>query len=79
MKLAVINQIRYLEYLNLHHTGFVLHPETIKVIENIHYCVNHNLPVSRIKIFEIMPHYFETEIGELDEAVQKLIQEKQLF
>lgn len=47
-KMSVINHIHYLQYLNTHHPGFVLHPETIKAIENVYYCVNHNLPVNRI-------------------------------
>lgn len=47
-KLGVLNHIQYLIHMNTYNPGFVLHPETIKTIENVHYCVNHNLPVNRI-------------------------------
>jgi hypothetical protein len=33
--------------MNYHPTGLVLHPETVKVIENVHYLVNNNLPVNK--------------------------------
>jgi TolA-binding protein len=46
-KLVVLNKIEYLKHMNYHPTGLVLHPETIKVIENVHYLVNNNLPVSK--------------------------------
>ena len=46
--MTVLNHIKYLHYVHSHNPGYTLHPETIKAIENIHYCVNHNLPVSRI-------------------------------
>jgi hypothetical protein len=50
MKVAILNHVQYLQTLNKFNVGSVLHPETIVAIENIHYCVNHNLPVSRIVI-----------------------------
>ena len=31
----------------MHPSGLVLHPEIEKMIENIHYLVNHNLPVNK--------------------------------
>ena len=46
-KLVVINKITYLQHMNQHPSGLVLHPETIKTIENVHYLVNNNLPVSK--------------------------------
>lgn len=48
MKLTITNQIKHLQYIHRHNPGYCLNPETIKAIENIDYCVNHNLPVSRI-------------------------------
>ena len=53
-KLVVLNEIQYLIHMNTYNPGFVLHPETIKAIENVHYCVNHNLPVNRIVIIQLM-------------------------
>ena len=46
-KIVVLNKITYLKHLNYHPTGLVLHPEVMKMIENIHYLVNNNLPVNK--------------------------------
>lgn len=46
-KLVVLNQIEYLKHMSYHPTGLVLHPNTIEIIENVHYLVNNNLPVNK--------------------------------
>jgi hypothetical protein len=46
-KLVVLNKIEYLKHLNYHPTGLVLHPETVTIVENVHYLVNNNLPVNK--------------------------------
>ena len=46
-KLIVLNKIQYLKHLNMHPSGLVLSPDTITIIENVHYLVNNNLPVNR--------------------------------
>lgn len=33
--------------MNYHPSGLLLHPEVMKVIENVHYLVNNNLPVNK--------------------------------
>lgn len=48
MKISIMNQIKYLKYIHDNNPGFTLHPETIKAIQNVHYCVNNNLPIKRI-------------------------------
>lgn len=59
LKIVVLNHIEYLRHMNRHPSGFNLHPETIKIIENVHYLVNNNLPVHRYKMFELMPSIFK--------------------
>lgn len=46
-KLVVLNQIEYLKHMSYHPTGLVLHPNTVQIIENVHYLVNNNLPVNK--------------------------------
>jgi hypothetical protein len=36
--------------MNTHPSGINLTPESIKIIENVHYLVTHNLPVQRYVI-----------------------------
>lgn len=44
-KLIVENEIDHIMYMTMH--GFTLHPETQKCVENVHYLLEHNLPVPK--------------------------------
>jgi len=46
-KKIVLNMITYYEFQSRNLHGFTINPETIKAIENVHYHVDHNLPVRR--------------------------------
>ena len=46
-KIVVLNKIEYLRHMNMHPSGLVLHPDIMKMIENVHYLVNNNLPVNK--------------------------------
>jgi hypothetical protein len=53
--------------------GCVIHPETIKSIETVHYHVEHNLPIRRELLFEVTPELFDNELEELEESERKKI------
>ena len=42
------------------------HPETLKGLETLHYHVEHNLPVPKELVFEMVPELFMHEINKLD-------------
>jgi len=46
-KKLVLNAIAYYEFQARNLQGVVIHPETMKAIETVHYHVDHNLPVRR--------------------------------
>jgi hypothetical protein len=57
-------------------SGMVIHPETQKAIETVHYHVEHNLPIKRELLFEVMPELFETEMEQLDKIEREKILSK---
>lgn len=58
-KKIVLNSIIYYEFQSRNLHGFVINPETLKAIENVHYHVDHNLPIRReVKIFKKIFFYF---------------------
>ncbi|EGR33783.1 hypothetical protein IMG5_038290, partial [Ichthyophthirius multifiliis] len=65
-KSIVINQLTYYEYMSRTLHGFVMHPETQKAIEKVHYDIEQNIPVRRELLFEVCPELFEAEIDQLD-------------
>ena len=46
-KKIVLNMITYYEFQSRNLHGFTINPETMKAIENVHYHVDHNLPIRR--------------------------------
>jgi hypothetical protein len=72
-KKLVLNAITYYEFQSRNMQGVVLHPETMKSMEIVHYHVEHNLPVRRELIYEVVPELFETELGELDQYERERI------
>jgi hypothetical protein len=50
-----------------------MHPEVKKNIEVLHYHLEHNLPVKRILLYEVVPELFQQEIDELDEYERERI------
>ncbi len=46
-KKLVMNAITYYEFQSRNLQGVVIHPDTMKAIETVHYHVEHNLPVRR--------------------------------
>jgi hypothetical protein len=39
--------ITYYEFMSRNLVGCIIHPETVKAIETVHYHVEHNLPIRR--------------------------------
>ena len=39
--------ITYYEFMHRNLEGCIIHPETIKSIETVHYHVEHNIPIRR--------------------------------
>eukprot|EP01017_Pseudomicrothorax_dubius_P038457 TRINITY_DN5761_c0_g2_i2.p1 TRINITY_DN5761_c0_g2~~TRINITY_DN5761_c0_g2_i2.p1 ORF type:complete len:576 (-),score=198.02 TRINITY_DN5761_c0_g2_i2:117-1844(-) len=72
-KKMVLNAITYYEFQYRNLQGVVIHPETIKSLETVHYHVENNMPVSRTLLFETVPELFETEIGQLEEYERQRI------
>ncbi|KRX09563.1 hypothetical protein PPERSA_12306 [Pseudocohnilembus persalinus] len=75
-KRIVLNQVAYYEFQHRNLSGCIIHPETIKAIETIHYHVEHNLPVRRELLYEVLPEFFEAEIEQLDKIEQEKIYSK---
>jgi hypothetical protein len=50
-----------------------MHPDTLKSIEKVHYSVEHNLPLSRQLLYEVVPELFEDDIKNLPEEERRLI------
>ena len=46
-KKLVLNMITYYEFMVRNLAGVLMHPETLKNIEKVHYAIEHNLPVKR--------------------------------
>lgn len=46
-KKLVLNMITYYEFMMRNLTGVIMHPETQKNIEKVHYAIEHNLPLKR--------------------------------
>ena len=44
-KQIVDNSLMNIRYMTMH--GFTLHPETQKAVENVHYLLEHNLPIPK--------------------------------
>lgn len=75
-KKMVLNQIAYFEFQYRNMAGVVMHPESIRDIEIVHYHVENNLPIRRELLFEVCPDLFETEIGQLDKYEQQRIRSR---
>ena len=58
----VLNHIKYLETMDGLNSGISMHPETKSIIEQVHYRIEHNLPVKKELLYEACPYVFETEL-----------------
>lgn len=58
MKLIVLNEIIYLRHISSIPSGVVLTPEAVKIVENVHYLVTHNLPVPRYVLFLLIKEIY---------------------
>jgi len=72
-KKLVLNAIAYYEFQMRNLQGVEMHPETMKSLEIVHYHVEHNLPVRRELLYEVVPELFESEIGELSQYERERI------
>lgn len=79
-KMGVINSIKYRQISHMLFQDSTLHPETLKKLENLHYLVEHNLPVEKSLLFEMVPDVFYNEICKLP-AQNRLLYEtsKKMF
>jgi hypothetical protein len=62
--------ITYYEFMYRNLTGMLMHPEVKKRIELVHYKVEHNLPVKRQLLYEVVPELFEDDIKKLPQEDQ---------
>ena len=58
-------EVRFI-YLIKSFKGVMIHPETIKSLETVHYHLTHNIPIRRELLYECVPELFTTEMEELD-------------
>mmetsp|Transcript_28401 Transcript_28401/g.32841 ORF Transcript_28401/g.32841 Transcript_28401/m.32841 type:complete len:593 (+) Transcript_28401:24-1802(+) len=75
-KKLVLNSITYYEFQLRNVEGLTMNPDAMKAIETVHYHVEHNLPVRRELLYEVMPELFDTELGELDQYQRERILSK---
>ena len=64
-KKLVLNSIAYYEFQMRNVEGMSMNPEAMKAIETVHYHVEHNLPVRREVIFNIIKSSLENNFFEL--------------
>jgi len=72
-KKLVLNALTYYEFQSRNLPGVALNPESMKSMEIVHYHVEHNLPVRRELLYEVVPELFEVELGELDQYERERI------
>jgi hypothetical protein len=66
-RMAVLNNLKYYEFKEkFEHAAFV-HPESKKSMEELHYLVEHNLPVRKELLYETCPDIFEYDMIQLDQ------------
>ena len=62
--------ITYYEFMQRNLQGCIMHPDTLKSIEKVHYSVEHNLPIRRQVL---VPELLEDDIKNLPEEERRLI------
>lgn len=64
-KMCILGVIKYHQLSHHLFEDSTLHPETQKKLEELHYLVEHNLPVEKEMIFTMVPELFRYEINQL--------------
>ena len=70
-----------IKYHQIKHTVFQelnYHPELLKGLETLHYHVEHNLPVEKELVYQLVPELFVHEINKLDWEDRKRFQKPKL-
>lgn len=80
-KMCILGVIKYRQVNHNLFEDSQLHPETQKKLEELHYLTEHNLPIEKKMLFELVPELFRYEISKLqvqDQALFKLQQKSYL-
>ena len=79
-KMCILGVIKYRQTNHHLFDDSKLHPETQKRLEELHYLTEHNLPIEKSLLFEMVPELFRYEIGKLPAEERKLYKlEKKAF
>lgn len=77
-KLAFKGNLAYIDF-QVRNMNVKLHPENYKIMKEVEFLVQNNLPVPRDKLYIIMPEIFAYDVEDMTEIEQKNINKNRLL
>lgn len=57
----------------------ILHPENYKILKEVDFLIENNLPIPRDKLYIVMPELFEYDPDEIEEIEEKKKKENRIL